>query len=105
MASYWEILPHALLGILAGFIVLGFVRFFRRCEDFFAALKLPAYLKPALGGIVVGLIALYYFDIFGVGYGGSYGVSAAFIRGCLEIVKRGYLDRSLGHFINRGDDF
>jgi CIC family chloride channel protein len=80
MASNWEILPYALLGILAGVGSFIFIRFFYRCEDFFASFRLPEYLKPALGGIVIGLIGFYYFDVFGVGYGGSYGVGGLFVR-------------------------
>jgi chloride channel protein, CIC family len=79
MGSNWEILPYALLGILAGLGSLFFIRFFFRCEDVFAAMKFPDYLKPALGGIIIGIIGVYYFDIFGVGYGGSYGVGGVFV--------------------------
>jgi chloride channel protein, CIC family len=88
MASNWEILPYALLGILAGLFPLGFIRFFYKCEDFFSGLKFPEYLKPVLGGIVIGLIGLYYFDVFGVGYGGSYGVGGIFL-------ERGGVDKAL----------
>ncbi len=88
MTSYWEIIPYILLGIVAGFVTLGFIRFFYKCEDFFNAWKIPEYLKPAIGGVIIGFIGLYSFDIFGVGYGGSYGIGGIFI-------ERGEIDRVL----------
>lgn len=80
MASYWEMIPYVLLGIIIAFVALIFIRFFYRCEDFFNIWKIPGYLKPALGGIIVGLIGFYQFDIFGVGYGGSYGLGGVFVE-------------------------
>ncbi|MBL7119498.1 MAG: chloride channel protein [Dehalococcoidia bacterium] len=74
MASNWEILPYILLGIISAFAALAFVRLLYRSEDLFDILKFPGYLKPVLGGIVIGLIGMHYFDIFGVGYGGGYGL-------------------------------
>jgi CIC family chloride channel protein len=78
MASHWEILPYALLGIIAALAAVVFVRLFFKLEDLFGALRMPGYLKPALGGAVVGLIGLYYFDVFGVGYGGGYGLGGVY---------------------------
>jgi CIC family chloride channel protein len=37
-------------------------------EDLFDKLRFPAFLKPALGGALIGLIAIRYPEIFGVGY-------------------------------------
>ena len=90
MASYWEILPYILLGIIAALAALAFIRFFYKVEDFFGALKIPEYFKPVLGGILIGLIGLYYFDIMGVGYGGCYGMGGTFIeRGGIDKVLAG----------------
>ena len=88
MASYWEILPYILLGIVSAFAALGFIRFFYKCEDLFNALKIPEYLKPVIGGAIVGFIGLYCFDVLGVGYGGSYGIGGTFL-------ERGGVDRVL----------
>ncbi|NQT48273.1 MAG: chloride channel protein, partial [Chloroflexi bacterium] len=74
LTSHWEILPYMLLGIICGFAALGFVRFFYKTEDLFGLLKVSGYLKPALGAIVVGVIGMYYFDVFGTGYGAGYGL-------------------------------
>jgi len=90
MTSYWEILFYILLGVIAAFVALGFIRFFYKCEDMFSAIKIPEYLKPVLGGAIVGFIGLYYFDILGVGYGGCYGIGGTFLeRGGIDKVLAG----------------
>jgi len=90
MASYWEILTYILLGIVAGFVALGFNHFFYKCEDLFNTFKVPEYVKPALGGLIVGFIGLYYFDVLGVGYGGSYGIGGIWMgRGGVDIALAG----------------
>ncbi len=76
MASYWEIIPYALLGILSGLVAVAFIRLLYKCEDVFDAWHIPEYVKPALGGIGVGLIGLYSYDLLGVGYGNVYWVSS-----------------------------
>lgn len=69
MISYWELLTYAVLGVLAGLVALAFVRLLYKCEDLFDSWRIPDYVKPAIGGIVVGLIGLYSYDLLGVGYG------------------------------------
>jgi CIC family chloride channel protein len=92
MASHWEMLPYAIMGVLAGFLVFLFVRFFYGVESFFENLKFPEYLKPVLGGIVVGAIALYYPEIFGVGYSGSYSVGGIWLEeGALDLALAGLI--------------
>jgi CIC family chloride channel protein len=69
LISYWELIPYAILGITAGVVAVIFIRLLYKCEDLFEAWKIPDYLKPAVGGIIIGLIGLYSVDLFGVGYG------------------------------------
>jgi CIC family chloride channel protein len=73
IVSYWELLPYALLGIITALLAVGFIRFFYKTEDLFTKLRIPEYLKPALAGLGIGLIGLYYPQVFGVGYGTHYG--------------------------------
>ncbi len=68
--SPWEILFYVVLGIAAAVVAVAFIRILYKSEDLFDSLKFPDYLKPVLGGIMVGLIGLYSRDLFGVGYGG-----------------------------------
>lgn len=69
MVSYWELLPYVLLGVLAALAATAFIRLLYKCEDLFDAWHFPEYLKPVIGGIGIGLIGLYSYDLFGVGYG------------------------------------
>ena len=70
VVSTWEYLFYVVLGILAAFAAVAFVFVLYRSEDLFDSLKIPEYLKPALGGLAIGAIGLYSLDLFGVGYGG-----------------------------------
>jgi CIC family chloride channel protein len=96
LGSYWEILPYIILGILAGLLAVGFIRFFFRVEDFFNGARAPAYLKPALGGIAIGVMGYYYSGIFGVGYGGGYGPSGLFVSsGPMDTMLAGQIGLSV----------
>ncbi len=75
LVSYWELLPYALLGVLSALVGVAFTRLLYKCEDVFDMWHIPEYFKPAIGGIVVGLIGLYSFDLLGVGYGNVYWAS------------------------------
>ena len=68
--SYGEVPLYILLGVFCALIAILFTRSLYKIEDGFNALKSPEYLKPALGGIVIGLIGLYNPYLFGVGYDG-----------------------------------
>jgi len=70
IVSPWEFLFYALLGVLAALAAVAFIRALYCCEDLFGYLKLPEYVKPALGGLAIGLIGLYSPHLFGVGYEG-----------------------------------
>lgn len=69
-SSGWELPLYVLLGVAAAFIARGFIIALYRSEDLFNTLRFPEYLKPALGGLAVGLIGLFYPHLFGVGYEG-----------------------------------
>ena len=67
--SLWEFLFYPVLGIAAGLIALLFIISLYKCEDIFNALKIPDYLKPALGGLLLGGLLCKWPYVFGVGYG------------------------------------
>jgi CIC family chloride channel protein len=75
MVSYWETLSYAVLGIAAALAATLFIRVLYKLEDFFDAWHIPEFLKPAIGGLGIGLIGLYSYDLFGVGYGNVFWVS------------------------------
>ena len=68
LVSANELFAYGVLGIIAGLVALLFVRTLYRAEDLFDTLTLPALVKPAIGGLLIGLIALRFPEIFGVGY-------------------------------------
>lgn len=70
MNNYGELPLYILLGVLCALIAALFIRSLYKIEDGFDALKLPEYLKPALGGLAIGLIGFYNPYLFGVGYDG-----------------------------------
>jgi len=68
LISPFELLVYAVLGVLAGLVALIFIRVLYGAEDLFDALRFPEYLKPVLGGLGIGVMALFYPEIYGVGY-------------------------------------
>jgi CIC family chloride channel protein len=70
LETNWELGLYFLLGAACALVAVIFIRFLYKMEDIFEAVKMPVYLKPALGGIAVGLIGLYSPYLFGVGYDG-----------------------------------
>jgi CIC family chloride channel protein len=59
-----------LLGVLAGLVGVGFKNFFYWTEDLCDALwaRRPEWLRPAVGGIALGLVLLALPQMYGVGY-------------------------------------
>ena len=57
-----------LLGILCGMLGAGFMRLIRFMEEFFSKLALPLYFRLAVGGLVVGVIAIQFPGVCGNGY-------------------------------------
>lgn len=68
LRSPWELIVYALLGVLAALLARLFIWSIYRVEDFFNALRMPEYLKPILGGLGVGVLALALPQVLGVGY-------------------------------------
>lgn len=64
------ILIYAMIGILAGLGSRFYIWTFDSIHLLFLRMKLlPAYVKPAIGGLLVGLIALFFPQILGLSYG------------------------------------
>lgn len=68
LVSGWELPLYALLGVLSGLGGLLFTRVLYRTEDLFDALPMPEFLKPVLGGLLIGSIGVWLPQVFGVGY-------------------------------------
>jgi len=69
LISSWEFAPYILLGILSGFVALAFMRLLFRVEDYFESQKrIPGWLRPAVGGLMLGVVGLALPQIYGDGY-------------------------------------
>ena len=81
VASLWDFLFYSILGVLAAVVGVAFTRSLYATEDLFDNWKrAPEWLKPAIGGMLLGALALVYPmvthlnwngqtpEIFGVGY-------------------------------------
>jgi CIC family chloride channel protein len=60
---------YAVLGILCGLVGILYARTFYGVSDLFHRLRLPRFLKPALGGVCVGLMGLAVRGSLHTGYG------------------------------------
>jgi len=63
-----ELFAYALLGLLAGVVALAFVRFLYASEDLFDRIRLYPPIKAMIGGAIIGVIALKFPHVYGVGY-------------------------------------
>jgi CIC family chloride channel protein len=68
MVSSWEFAFYLVLGLIAGVVGFVFSRSIYRADDMLEKTKVPQWIRPAVGGLIVGIIALVYPHIMGVGY-------------------------------------
>ena len=66
--SPWELVLYLGLGVLAGFAAWLFVKVLYFSEDLFDNWKFPNYLKPAIGGLGLGLLGFFVPQVFGTGF-------------------------------------
>lgn len=64
-----ELFFYLILGLLITPVGIFYVKFFYATRNFFRRLKLPKFAKPALGGLLVGLIGLLFPGVYGSGWG------------------------------------
>ncbi len=69
LVSVYELIFYAILGLLCAVVSFIFIKTLYYSEDFFDDhLKIPGYLKPALGGLIIGITAIFFPEIMGIGY-------------------------------------
>ena len=74
MQSPWELLLYTLMGFIAALAAVGFSRLLYFSEDIWGLIRIPEPAKPLLGGILLGLLGIFSYQIdgfpriFGVGY-------------------------------------
>ncbi|MHB1261463.1 MAG: chloride channel protein, partial [Thermoplasmatota archaeon] len=65
MGSPWELLLYLLLGVLCGVGGVGFIRAMAASQRWWERLGVVDWVKPALGGLAVGLLGLLMYEAFG----------------------------------------
>ncbi|MCB1138854.1 MAG: chloride channel protein [Leptospiraceae bacterium] len=69
LEHYHELVFYLVLGLACTAIGYLFTVFFNHIRDRFAELKVHPILKPALGGMMVGLIGVFFPEVYGSGLG------------------------------------
>jgi len=68
LVSLWEFGLYLILGLLAGLVGFLFSRSIYLADDVFERTKIPPWTRAACGGLLVGIAAIFYPHIMGVGY-------------------------------------
>ena len=63
-----QILAFTLEGLLCGLASALFVYTLFKTHDLFSRIKIPHWIKPAVGGLGVGIVGLFFPDVIGEGY-------------------------------------
>ena len=67
-ASNWELIFYVFLGVLLGHLAPPFLALIDFAKSQFVRLKLPLYAQLALGGVLVGIISIFFPQVWGNGY-------------------------------------
>ncbi|HET9373461.1 MAG TPA: ClcB-like voltage-gated chloride channel protein, partial [Chthoniobacterales bacterium] len=67
--THWELILLSLVGIVSGLLAPLYLRFLRTVERLFAKMTIPVPAKLALGGAIVGALAIISPDVCGNGQG------------------------------------
>ena len=71
IVSYLEFPAFALLGVVSALVAIILMRSIIFAQDMSAKMPLPRWLHPAVGGLLIGIIALAFPQVLGVGYGAT----------------------------------
>ncbi|OEU46994.1 MAG: chloride channel protein [Desulfobacterales bacterium S3730MH5] len=66
MHSPWEVFLYAVLGLLAALVGIMFIRMLDAFEEIFDAWEFPHALKPAVGAVLLGILAYFYPHMSGI---------------------------------------
>jgi len=69
LISFWEFPAIIGLGVLAGIAAILFVRAVKLAREVADRTPGPAWIRPAIGGLMVGMIAMPVPHVLGIGYG------------------------------------
>ncbi len=60
---------YVFMGLVSGLVASAFTYGLYKSEDLWDGLKIPEYVKPAVGGLLIGCMGIYYPQVLGLGYG------------------------------------
>ncbi len=60
---------YALVGLISAGVSVAYVKTFYAITDYFSKLRIRKFLKPAIGGVLVGIIGMFLPQILGTSYG------------------------------------
>jgi len=64
-----QLLPYFILALVVAGCAVVFIQIFYGVRDAFVRLPIPNFLKPALGGLLTGVVGYFLHDALGTGYG------------------------------------
>ena len=86
-----ELLLYLVLGVICALFGVVYVKFFYGMRDLFRKLPMPTWLKPALGGLLLGILAMFIPQVLGSGYGwvqaALYGQMALWVMLVIALAK------------------
>jgi len=68
LVSGRELPLYFLMGLIIGWAAILYMRALYKAEDLFGAWQFPDYLKPAVGGLMAGLVLRYFPEVYGAGF-------------------------------------
>jgi chloride channel protein, CIC family len=72
LVSPLELIPYAVLGLLAALVSILFIKILYATEDYFHQKPIHDLIKPLIGGLLIGLMGIVVPAIYGVGYDSMY---------------------------------
>ena len=68
ITSTWEFPAFLLLGLVCGLVAVGLQTTIARADTTAKAIAMPIWLRPVIGGLAIGVFAVFIPEILGVGY-------------------------------------
>ena len=94
-----SLLLYALVGLISAGVSVGYVKTFYTISDFFAKMRIPKYVKPAIGGVLVGIIGIVFPQILGTSYGWlQIAINKDYLLFPLEMIGVGNSLQNIGYF-------
>ncbi len=104
--SSLELPFYLLLGLMVGLVAMIYVRTLYATEDAFERMPVPPWIKPAIGGLGLGLILIWFPQVYGVGYSSMvdalHGHMALGLMALLVVVKLLAVNLTLGSGFSGG---